>query len=74
MPRHDIEIDLPPKVVLNSDVRFAVRSDGQKLGELLVSRGSVAWLPAHFDERPYHLRWERFDALMREHGRRRRPG
>ena len=38
MPRHDIEIEIPPKVVLNSDVRFVVRSDGQKLGELLVSK------------------------------------
>ena len=47
MPRHDIEIEIPPKVVVNSDVRFVVRSDGQKLGELLVSKGSVAWVPGH---------------------------
>ena len=46
-PRHDIEIEIPPKVVLNSDVRFVVRSDGEKLGELLVSKGSVAWIPGH---------------------------
>ena len=71
MPRHHLEIELPPKVVLNSDVVFTVRSDGQKLGELLVSRGSLAWLPVHVDDRPYHLSWERLDELMRDHGRRR---
>ena len=65
MARHDIEVEIPPKVVLNSDVRFVVRSDGEKLGELLVSRGSLAWVPGH-SASAIHLRWERFDDLMRE--------
>jgi hypothetical protein len=69
MPRHDIDIEIPPKVVLNSDVRFVVRSDDEKLGELLVSRGSIAWVPGH-SARAIHLSWERFDTLMREQ----RPG
>jgi len=66
MPRHDIDIAIPPKVVLNSDVRFVVRSDGEKLGELLVSRGSIAWVPGH-SPHPIHMNWERFDAIMRDH-------
>ena len=60
MPRHDIEIEIPPKVVVNSDVRFVIRSDGQKLGELLVSKGTVAWVPGHSPQ-AIHMRWERFD-------------
>jgi hypothetical protein len=64
MARHDIDMEIPPKVVLNSDVRFIVRSDGQKLGELLVSKGSVAWIPGH-TSRAIHVRWEQFDELMR---------
>jgi hypothetical protein len=68
VPRHDIDIEIPPKVVLNTDVRFVVRSDGEKLGELLVSRGSIAWLPGH-SPNPIHVQWERFDELMREHRR-----
>jgi hypothetical protein len=68
MPRHDIEIEIPPKVVLNTDVRFVVRSDREKLGELLVSRGSIAWLPGH-SPNPIHMQWERFDETMREHRR-----
>jgi hypothetical protein len=73
MPRHEIDITVPPKIVLNADVRFVVRSDGEKLGELLVSRGSVAWVPGH-SPNAIHVRWERFDEIMREErrGRRRR--
>jgi hypothetical protein len=72
MPRHEIEVAIPPKIVLNSDVRFVVRSDGEKLGELLVSRGSIAWLPGH-SPNPIHVQWERFDEMMRDQraGRRR---
>lgn len=68
MPYHDIEVQLPPRVVHNTDVRFVIHSDGVKLGELLVSRGSIDWLPASFAA-PFELAWERFDELMREHGR-----
>ena len=71
MPQHEIDVEIPPKVVLNSDVRFVVRSDGEKLGELLVSRGSIAWVPGH-SPNPIHLRWERFDEIMREQRVRRR--
>ncbi len=64
MPKHDIDVEIPPKVVLNSDVRFVVRSEGKKLGELLVSRGSIAWVPGH-SPNAIHVQWERFDDLMR---------
>ena len=65
MPVHDVEVEIPPKVVLNSDVRFVVHSDGQKLGELLVSKGSVDWIPGHSPQ-TITVSWERFDELMRE--------
>jgi hypothetical protein len=72
MPRHDIDVEIPPKVVLNSDVRFIVRSEGKKLGELLVSRGSIAWAPGH-SPNIIHVEWERFDAMMKaERPKRRR--
>jgi hypothetical protein len=67
MPVHDIEIELPPKVVLHKDVTFVVKSDGIKLGELRISKGSLDWAPAKL-QTVRRLPWERFDALMREHG------
>jgi hypothetical protein len=57
-------------IVYNADVRFVVKSDDQRLGELGVSRGSVAWQPANHAT-AFHLDWEVFDSLMREHGHRR---
>jgi hypothetical protein len=68
MPQHEIEIELPPKSVLNSDVVFTVRSDDQLLGELKVSKGSVAWRPSGH-RREFHLEWEAFDEFMRDRGR-----
>jgi hypothetical protein len=70
VPRHEIEFELPRNIVYNADVRFVVKSDDQRLGELGVSRGSVAWQPANHAT-AYHLDWEVFDSLMREHGHRR---
>jgi hypothetical protein len=71
MPRHEIEMEIPPKMVLNSDVRFIVHSDDKKLGELLVSKGSIAWIPGHSSQ-SIHVRWERFDEVMRDERDRRR--
>ncbi len=71
MPRHDIEMEIPPKMVVNSDVRFIVHSDDKKLGELLVSKGSIAWIPGHSPQ-SIHVQWERFDEVMRDERERRR--
>ena len=71
MPRHDVEVVIPPKVVLNSDVRFVVHSDDVKLGELRVSKGTIAWVRGHSSQE-IHVAWERFDELMREERSRRR--
>ena len=67
MAAHDIEIALPPKVVLHKDVTFVVKSDGIKLGELRISKGSLDWWPAKHHS-GCRLTWERFDALMQEYG------
>ena len=71
MPHHDIEMEIPPKMVLNSDVRFIVHSDDKKLGELLVSKGSIAWIPGHSPQ-SIHVQWERFDEVMRDERERHR--
>ena len=45
MATHEIEVELPAKVVLHKDVRFTIRSDGAKLGELHISKGSIDGFP-----------------------------
>ncbi|QNP39414.1 hypothetical protein [Lysobacter solisilvae (ex Woo and Kim 2020)] len=46
-----------------------VKRDGARFGTLLVSKGAVEWRPSTKVYRS-RLRWERFDPLMRESGRR----
>lgn len=70
MPAHELQIELPRKVILNSDVVIEVRSGPTKIGELRVSRGSLDWVPTKHQS-AYRLSWERFDAVMKDHGRRR---
>jgi hypothetical protein len=64
MATHDIEIEIPPRLVLHKDVSFVIKSDGLKLGELRISKGSIDWRPGN-KRKTVSLSWERFDALMR---------
>ncbi len=66
MPKHDVTVDLPTGIVLHSDVKFVVRSDDERLGELQVSKGSIDWIPGNARTR-YHLGWEKFHEMMLEH-------
>jgi hypothetical protein len=67
MPRHDVEMKIPTtKVVLHADVVFEVRSDGEKLGELHVSQGTIDWYPRS-SRKGVTLRWEQFDRIMEAH-------
>jgi hypothetical protein len=59
-----IDHELP---VGNVDVKIVVTQDGERLGVLKLSRGSVDWKPGKA-KRTWQLEWERFDELMRAHG------
>ncbi len=54
-----------PLSVDSADLVIEVTSDGEKLGELRVSRGSIDWAPRNHTYAT-SLTWERFDKLMRE--------
>lgn len=65
MAVHDVDMSIPTtKVVLHADVVFEVRSDGDKLGELRVSKGTIDWVPANA-KLPIQLTWEQFDSYLR---------
>jgi hypothetical protein len=53
--------------VVNADVTFTISSDGKKLGELNISKGSLDWKPSGRRESAT-VQWEQFDAWMRDHG------
>jgi hypothetical protein len=69
MPKHDVVLNLHTKVVAHKDVELVVRSDDNKLGTLLISKGNIEWLPANNSVTKYRLSWERFAEFMADYGR-----
>ncbi len=68
MPRHHIEISLPTKPLKNVDTTIAVWSDGDKLGEMRISRGSLDWIPAGA-QNPRRITWENLAYLLNDPNR-----
>ena len=69
MPVHRVELELPRTDIQSTDLQVCVWSDDELLGELRISRGTIDWRPGRHSQ-PLVMEWERFDELMREHGRR----
>lgn len=65
MAKHDIEVDVPARRIVNTDLTVVVKSDGNKLGELRISKGTVDWRPAK-RQRSISMRWETFARLIEE--------
>jgi hypothetical protein len=63
MATHDVTMNLShPITVMNVDVEFEVRSDGELLGKVQISRGGIDWMP--FKSHPRAATWEQFAAWM----------
>lgn len=69
MPRHDVRFTIPERRLGNADIEFEVYSDGERLGQLSVSKGAVVWRRANA-KRGHVMAWATFDRVMREQGRR----
>jgi hypothetical protein len=66
---HDIHLKIPHGItIVNTDVEVLVREDGELLGRIHISRGSIDWIPSK-KQQPRRLRWARFADLMDEYGR-----
>jgi hypothetical protein len=78
MPRHELyfDVDLRDVEVKSKDVVFMVYQDGEKFGELRLSRGAIVWR-GRLDKLGRKLGWVKFDRIMQEQSRlaeRRMPG
>ena len=72
MAKHEIRLDILHGItVLNTDITVEVREDGEKLGTLHISRGSIDWKP-RFGQRARKMRWGQFAKLMEPPTSRRR--
>ena len=72
MATHIVSFKLPEKMVLAKDVSFDVKSNGAKLGTLLVSQGNIEWVPAYNSVKKRLLTWEKFAELMAAQGKEKR--
>jgi hypothetical protein len=59
MAQHKVFIEQPRRRIGNSDFRFVVYEDGEKVGELGISRGGIAWWP-YKAKGPIKRGWPRF--------------
>jgi hypothetical protein len=63
MATHDVTMNLShPITVMNVDVEFEVRADGELMGKVQISRGGIDWMP--FKSHPREATWEQFAAWM----------
>jgi hypothetical protein len=66
---HEVRARMDTKVVAHKDLEITVKSDGAKLGTLLISKGNIEWLPKGNSVNKKRLSWGRFAALIEEKGR-----
>ena len=69
MAKHEVKLALPQGLVINTDVEFEVYSNGAKLGELHVSRGTIDWRPGRSKKAEYRMTWEQFADNMKANGK-----
>ncbi len=70
---HEITFTLPEQPLGKVDAQFIIKKDGQTLGTLKVSRGTIDWTPKdHAHENPFQIGWATFDKIMREKGKRKK--
>jgi hypothetical protein len=72
MATHDISLKIPHGItVVNTDIEVIVREDGEVLGRVRISRGSIDWIP-RLSRRAKTMRWRRFGDVMEDYGTTRR--
>jgi len=64
MAKHDIRFSVHERSIENSDVVFRVSSDGQRLGDLYISKGGVDWRSKGAHTAKHKFDWETFAALL----------
>lgn len=66
MARHDVTFAVPERALVKADLAFKVKRDGDMVGRLKVSNGTIVWVPKNA-QYGYKLGWVKFDEPMREH-------
>jgi hypothetical protein len=70
MAIHKVSFNVPDRPLAHADVIFTVARNGEKFGELRVSKGGIAWFPAN-KVKGQLINWVQLDRLARQRGKRR---
>ncbi len=63
---HKVYFSVPEKQLQSTDLVFSISEDGQKLGELHISRGGVDWWPSYAKSKKRKFSWKRFAKHLEE--------
>jgi hypothetical protein len=66
---NEVTLDIKSKFVLHKDVEIDVKTDGRKLGTILISKGNLEWLPSGNHVNKLRMSWAKFAELMHANGR-----
>jgi hypothetical protein len=65
MGEHSVHVRQPQREVVNADMEFAIFEDGEKFGELWISKGGIEWWPRNA-KKSVRMGWETFRRRMEE--------
>lgn len=66
---HEVAMTLSDKFILSKDVNYEIKKDGKKLGELLISKGNIEWLPTGNHANKKRMSWVKFAEVMEIEGK-----
>ena len=69
MASHDVVMSQPSDHVVRSDIKFRIKVNGEKLGELHISKGNIEWWPKGNKKNKLRLSWSKFAEIFEEKGR-----
>lgn len=65
MAKHNVFLDLPKREINKVDAHFYIHKDGEKLGQITVSKGGLDYYPAN-SKKPIKIGWTQFDKMIKE--------
>ena len=66
MAQHDVTFTIPERALGKADLEFKVKRNGDMVGRLKVSNGTIVWVPKNA-QYGFKLGWVNFDELTQEH-------
>lgn len=67
MAQHEVKFTVPERPLGKADVEFSAKRDGEVIGRLKISNGTLVWVPKN-KKYGFKMGWTKLADLMQEHG------